>query len=220
MNNTISQTYQFGYWFYPPESHQAPGGNRLDIVLRDTQNDQNFATKNVHVSVKSEENRIEILTIHHPWLLESSFQLCAGAIEIISQRGEKVEAYTLGGNIFLDSEETSTTCILKSPAPIIRFDIAVLVHKIFVEEMEILLAERKAVRLPENHHTFDNRLANIEPFLLYLVILKALTDKFDKAHRKEEPQTMDFINFLHGELRRLQNEGLIPFYLPSLEEVL
>ena len=125
----------------------------------------------------------------------------------------------MGGSLEIETQDTWTACILTSPAPILEITSNEAVEEIFIEELEILLAERKAALLYETND-FDARIINAHPLELYTSMLNALIDKFDHNHHKEYPQVLELINFLHDEKRRLQDESLLPLFTPSLEELL
>jgi len=106
-----------------------------------------------------------------------------------------------------------------SPAPILEITSNEAVEDLFIEELQITLAERKAALLNETND-YDARIINAPPIQLYAAMLNALIDKFDHSHHKEDPQLLELIHFLHAEKRRLQDEDLLPLFIPSLEEIL
>jgi hypothetical protein len=212
-------TLEFGYWFSPPKSKGVPGGNRLEIVLPESPIGEFITPKSVHVSVKSRQGFPEKLKIIHPWSFGRTYQLLPGVIEIIPTDGEKVEAFTLGGDLEIETQDTMTTCILTSPAPILEIPSNEAVEDLFIEELQITLAERKAALLNEAND-YDARIINAPPMQLYAAMLNALIDKFDHSYHKEDPQLLELIHFLHAEKRRLQDEDLLPLFVPSLEELL
>jgi hypothetical protein len=219
MTTQNPKTLEFGYWFSPPESKGAPDGNRLEIILLESPGGEYFTPRSVHLSVKSRQAFPEKLKINHPWSFGKTYQLLPGIIEIIAADGEKVEAFTLGGGLEIKTQDTLTACILTSTAPILEITSNGTVEDLFIEELEIILAERKAALLNESLD-YDARIINIPPLELYVAMLNDLIDKFDQSHHKEDPQLLELIHFLHAEKRRLQDEGLLPLSTPSLEELL
>jgi hypothetical protein len=213
------KTLEFGYWFSPSESKGAPGGNRLEIVLPESPSGEYFTPISVHLSVKSRQGFTEKLKITHPWSFGKSYQLIPGVIEIIAVDDKKVEAFTLGGDLEVEIQGTLTACIVTSPAPIFEITTIGLVENLFIEELEITLAERRAALLNDSLD-YDARIINIPPLELYAAILNAMIDKFDHSHHKEDLQLLELINLLHSEKRRLQDEGLKPLLTPPLEELL
>ena len=219
MTTQNPKTLELGYWFSPPESKGAPGGNRLEISLPESPIGEFFTPISVHLSVKSRQDFPEKLKIIHPWTFGQNYQLLPGVIEIIPTDGEKVEAFTLGGDLEIEMRDTMTTCIVTSPAPILEITSNGTIEDLFIEELQILLAERRAVLLNEAND-YDDRIIDAPPMELYAAMLNALIDKFDHSHHKEDPQLLELIHFLHAEKRRLQDEDLLPMVAPSLEELL
>jgi hypothetical protein len=209
---------KYGYWYYPPESKHAPGGNRLDIILVETPTGQHFDPQFVNLPVKKGEV-MENLKIHHPWKFGSAYQVCAGRVRIIDRKGKIEEAFSFGGELTVQVQDTLTACTLKSPAPILEFTEIDPIKLALIDEVEILLAKRKVDSLA-NPMAFEGRLANAEPFTLYLAALNALINKFDNEQHSFDPLVIQFSNFLHDEYKRLKNEGYIPFSPPKLEEIL
>lgn len=219
MSTGASNTIEFGYWFYPPKSKNAPGGNRLDIVLRETQTGRFFHAQYVRLCVRASRNAFEMIRIHHPWAFGDQYQALPGFVEIYNEKEEKVEAYTLGGNLKVQQYANSTLCTLESPAPIVELNNIEPPLELFIEEIEILLAERRAALLNEALD-YEERILLTEPMELYLSVLNAMLEKFDHSQHKDNAQILQFINFLHTEKRRLTKEGLIPLYVPTLENLL
>ena len=212
------QENKFGYWFYPPDSHHAPGGNRLDIIIKEIPTDQHFDPKFINLPIKS-KGGIEALKFHHPWIFGKKYQVCTGLVEMIDRKGIKEEAFTFGGNLTIDSKDNFTLFILESPAPIIDINAADQVKITFVEEVEILLAERRAALLT-NKNAYESHLVDINPLNLYVTCVHTLIGKYEQMNHKENPENIGFLNFLHAEIRRLKDEKLAPSFIPSLEDIL
>ena len=141
-------------------------------------------------------------------------------VEIIDHRGEKFEALTFGGRLQIDSQESFTTCTLQSPAPILIITDARPIEKLFVDEIRILLAERRAERLAEPH-SFEERLINADILELYISIINALVGKMEHTHHKENTQITQLLNFIHNERKRIQEERLVPIYIyPDIDDIL
>jgi hypothetical protein len=213
----LNKEPKMGYWYH--HYGHAPGALRLDIAISEVPTGMHFDPSVVHLAVKSNQDSIERLAIHHPWIFANTYQACAGLVEIVDRRGKKEEAYTFGGSLTIKSRDTVTTCVLESPAPILEISSANPIMMMFIEEIEILFAKRKAVLLYESHN-YEKLLVNADPLALYLACLKALVEKFDNFNHKEDPCILQFINFLHAEKKRLKDEGYEPDLSSDLEEIL
>ena len=220
MSKTNNQTEpKFGYWFTPPESSHAPGGSRLEVFINEKPTEHHFDPEKLDLWVMSKENSLESLTIRHPWDFAPTYQALAGSIEAIDRYGKKEQAFSFGGSLKIDSQKTFTVCILESSAPILEISSAGQISMLFTEEIEILLAERRAELLSKSY-TYEKHLMSADPLILYIACLNALTDKFEHSHRKEGLHIHEFLNFLHVEGKRLKDEGLTPHNVPTLEELL
>ncbi|MFC1879134.1 hypothetical protein ACFLZW_04415 [Chloroflexota bacterium] len=219
MLTNLDKAKKFGYWFNAPETVHAPGGNRLDIVLNESPTKGKIGARSVDLSVKSGEDSIVSIRIQHPWPFERTYQVCAGLVEIFNDKGEPFEALTLGGQLHLDTQEEFTACTLESPAPILLITDARPIEMLFVDEIKILLAELRAERLAEPH-SFEIRLINAHPLVLYISLIDALVEKMEQSHHKENSQVIQLINFVHAERKRLLEQRLAPSYVPALEEIL
>jgi hypothetical protein len=219
MSTINSKTLEIGYWFFPPESKQAPGGNRLEVILSETPIWGNSSPKSIHVTVKSRQGTAEKLKVTHPWRFRYSHELLTGLIEIHTIDGSKVEAFTLGGSLEIYTNDALTTCIIKSPAPIVEITMNGTIHDLFIDELEIILAKHRAAHLydpPED----DTGVITASPLELYAAILNDMLESFDHSHHKEDTQVQELINFLHAEVRRLQVESQLPQFIHPLEELI
>lgn len=210
---------KLGYWFSPPDSKQAPGGNRLEVIIEANPSLKHFDPKKISLKVKSEDGFLEHINIVHPWYFETSYQALTGLVEIVDRKGKKEEAFIFGGNLIIEAEETSTTCRLSSSAPILQVSRVGSQHMMFIEEVEILLAERSASLLGE-HRSYEIHLATADPFQLYLACLQSLIEKFDSLKRVPEPRIQDFIAFLHGDRKRLEEDGSLTGQALTLDKIL
>ena len=131
---------KYGYLFISPPNSQSPGAERLEIYIHKTPTNHHFDPLKVRLRVASAQTISEPIVIHHPWQFETSFQVVAGVIEIMDRKGKKVEAFSFGGQLTIDSQDSTTTCVLNSPAPIFEIHTNNPVLLSFIEEVEILFA--------------------------------------------------------------------------------
>lgn len=219
MSTINSETLEFGYWFFPPASKQAPGGNRLEVILSETPIWGNVSPKSISLTVKSRQGSAETLKITHPWRFKHSYELLTGLIELHAIDGSKVEAFTLGGSLEIYTNNALTTCIIKSPAPIVEITMNGTIHDLFIDELEIVLARHRAAHLydpPED----GSGVITASPLELYAAILNDMLERFDQSHHKDDTQVQELINFLHVEVRRLQAEGQLPQYIHPVDELI
>jgi hypothetical protein len=218
---------ELGYTFHPQLYPQAPGHPQLDIVLRATPTGLHFDPKWVRLPVASANRGIELLTVRHPWQWKEHYRACEGHVSLHDHKNKVIEAFAFGGDLQIMSEEDRTTCILSSSAPIVEMLPEPLtrgpsVHMMLVEEVEALIAQRRAAWDQEQAPiAFDRRLAAVDPLRLYLACLGALNEKFAHfPHGAEDELTHQFIVFLHAESKALHEMGTWPLYVPPLAELL
>ena len=215
-NSNHLKASDYGYWFYPPESSHAPGGNRLDMFINETAGSQLFDLKNIRLPVE-EDKGIETLRIYHPWPHKPNYHVCAGTVELVDRNGEKEEAFSFGGSLTIQTHDSATTCILSSSAPILHIFSDDKIRMMLIEEIEILLAERRATLSPD---VYEQRLARSDPLSLYVACIHTLTKNYEHVSHQEDSQILPFINFLHAETTRLDKEELSQGLPTSLEEIL
>lgn len=210
---------KLGYWFYPSEDGNAPGGNQLDIVISKTPTLEHFDPERVILNVIKMGKFMYRIKIIHPWNFEHSYKVITGILEIVDRKGKKEEAFTFGGTLKIESEESITICRMTSTAPIMEMNRVDPLLMKFIEEIEILLAERSAALL-EKHRVYEQHLAEVDPFKMYLACLQTLIMKYESSRHLEEIGVEVFSNFLHQERRRLGEAGLLPSKIPSIIEIL
>jgi hypothetical protein len=213
---------ELGYFFYPRSYPHAPGHPRLDITIPQTPTGRHFDPMTVRLLVRARSHItsviVETIRIHHPWPYESEFQACTGRIIIEDRHDKVVEAFTLGGNLNIVTKDTATKCILESSAPILELIDTNLLVISLVDEIEILLAERRAYWLP-TIKTYEQRLVNISPLDLYTACLETLRQKYAQSHRQDE-ESYQLVHFISDEIGSLKKQCLWPDKVPTITEIL
>ncbi len=220
MNSENNISPDLGYWFEPPEDPNAPGGNRLKINLRENPSSQHFDPAQVEFLSDSggDKEDLENLKVYHPWPYETKYTVYAGKVRIKAKKG-KIEVFTFGGHLEIVAQEDHTHCVLTSTAPLLRTEDKETIPEMFIEECEILLAERRAARLAQPH-LYKEHISTADPLLLYLAILRELDKRFMNYPRKDVLHINKFLNYLHSEQDRLETAGMVPLYQPELDKLL
>jgi hypothetical protein len=213
-----------GYRFWPKKYPQSAGHPRLDINIFSAPSEMHFDPKVIRIPVFTSVDRfhpqgIEQLKVHHPWLSQSSYHVAPGMLIISDRKDKKVEAFTFGGTLQIDGAEKYTKCVIQSDAPIIEIDGTNTTVMTMVEEIEIILAERRILWV-QNEEEFEARLEEIPPSVLYAACLEELKTKIDHSHSRETSEIQDFNKLIAGEKRSLIEEGLWPEKVPSISEIL
>jgi hypothetical protein len=169
MVNT-TQPYDLGYTFYPPRHHHDPGHPRLDITLRASPTELHFDPEKVELHIVSPTERIENLSVTHPWTGIRDFQVYPGRIVLRDRVDKTAKAFTFGGRLEIHPEDKQTVCTIQSNAPILSLTIDRSLAVMLAEEVEIMLAERRAA-WANDISSFEDRLKSIDPSTFYLATL-------------------------------------------------
>lgn len=210
---------EYGYYFHSREHSDSPGHPRLDVFLRSVPTGKHFDPEKLSLTIASEHRGTESLKIRHPWSWLKQYRACAGRVILQDRKGKKVEAFTFGGDLRIESEETLTTCYLTSPAPILELMGTSSIPELMAEEMEIVFAERRA-RWEPDHTKFYDRLAEVDPLTLYFAFLEALKGKFEPFTVLGDELVQQFAHFIQHEIKALQDLHEWPIYLPTIDELL
>ena len=213
LENTLPK---IGYLYHYPKIDEPTDKFRLDIFISSIPTEQHFDVLSTHVFVKTPKGAIERLTITHPWSYRTTANVSAGVVIMEDRKGKKEEAFTFGGKLNIVEQEMQTICVLKSSAPILEISAATPLHKLFIDELEIILAKRQATYA--NHYDYETLLCNADPFDLYRACLKELTEKFDLFSLKDEKYSQ-FLMYLHSQEYRLREAGLSYKPAPNLDEI-
>lgn len=220
MGVDLSDVPDLGYFFYPGETIDHPGHPRLDVVIREQPTLHHYDPEWVSFVVASAAGLVEGLTIHHPWQGDSRYRICAGRIILCDRLGKRVEAFSFGGQLHIDSNQERTVCALVSPAPIFSvyafYDLATWV----VDEVEILLAEQRAQWCPEHPHDFEDRVAAADPSVLYASCLVALQGRLRSQRSSGDRLVSAARHFVIHEIKRLQDRQAWPPDVPVLDQFL
>ena len=213
-----------GFAFLPNQDPHALGHLRLDIRMSNTPSNVNFNPKEVQLSIltsvdRSHPNRLEHLTAYHPWTNQRSFRVVPGLVMIINHEGEKMEAFTFGGTLEIATGETYTDCVIESPAPIFWLETSSHLIKTLIEEVEILLAHRRA-EWGQEQEKYEARLAAIPVMTFYIACLQHILTSLEHSPRRDVLDIQDLILLIEQEQRRLKKAGLLPEEIPSIQEIL
>ena len=214
---------ELGYSFLPTAEPHDIGHAQLTVVIRPAPTEKHFDPEVAVCTVAvtsggTASGGVMPLRVHHPWILDTPYRVCAGHIRLEDRKGKQVTAFTFGGELHIDSDVHRTICHFTSPAPILehsrqRDTLEVLLG----EEVEILFAERRAAARNQADG-FDHRLAAADPLQLYLACLSALRDKIDQWPAWEEPIHAEFKHFLHTTLENRSADAAIE--IPALTDLL
>ncbi|MBK8989346.1 MAG: hypothetical protein IPM39_25345 [Chloroflexi bacterium] len=217
MTTNTRTNVPLGYIFHPGPSHFGSAG--FDAILTTKPTQQHFDPDYLHVTAGAARGT-QRLEIHHPWRLADHYAVCAGRI-LLSDRFKKcVEVFTFGGQLTIVTSEEQTLCTFASAAPFLDLVTSHSVTTLFTNEVEILLAQRRAARNLHVSGEFDAILLRLDPLLLYVSCLAEIRQKFKLYPAHDDQVVQRFKYRIEQEIGRLQQEGLWPAHIPKPAEII
>jgi hypothetical protein len=195
------QAHELGYEFYPFPSAKRVGYARLEVNLLRAPTFEHYDPEEMVAPVMFAKDKvvgIERLRIQHPWHGLERYRAAPGRVVLTDRRGKEVEAFTFGGELEIESSSAHTRCLLTSPVPILNLVNMQDTDGLLAQEVEILLAERRALWL-EKPDTFEERLLALEPQELYAACLASLRQKFAHYPYQDDQAMHGLINALRSE---------------------
>ena len=214
-----SSEFDLGYVFYPPTHPGDPGHSRLDIHLPLAPSGRHFDVSAVHFSVFTALDLIDPLSVslHHLGPFEG--RISPGRIIIESFEKKTVEAFTFGGKYQVEMQPDLTICTFRSQTPILEIIHEETVSSMLAEEVEILLAGRRA-HWAQDPDALAKRLAGLDPVTLYHACLEELRIKFKLLPHLQNSFSITFNQFLNTECRGFQSKYGQGDLAQSFEELL
>ena len=208
-----------GYVFYPPTHPGDLGHSQLDVFLRQAPSERHFDVYGVHFSVFTVLDFIEPLSVslHHLGPFEG--RICPGRIIMESFEKKTLEAFTFGGEYQVEMQPDMTICTIRSQTPILEIIHQETVSSILAEEVEILLASRRAA-WAQDPDALAKRLAGLDPVTLYHACLEELQKKFKLLPHLQNSFSNTFNQFLNAECRGFQSKYGQGDLAQSFEELL
>ena len=207
---------KIGYVYHYPQINQTESKFRLDMYLSSIPTEKHFDILRVRVSAKSKQGTVNLIKILHPWGFGTSMDVCAGVVVMEDRKGNKEEAFTFGGKLTIVEEEMQTKCILESSAPILEISEATSMHRLFIDELKIILAKQQAAY--NNHEEYERLLCSAEPVDLYAACIDRMTKEIKSSSPKTE-EHYQLLRYLHSQVHRMQAANMIPSPAPCLDEI-
>ena len=179
----MSDALPFGYAFEPDCSPDAPAHTHLRVVLRANPTHAHYDPEHVTLPVITRLGEIEPLRVFHPWPADRGYTAAAGRVIVQDRVGKKVEAFTFGGELTIDTEPDHVLLRLASPAPILALQFPASVSDHLVAAVEGLLAQRRAAHdMAGEPHRLEARLAALDPVTLYQACLRSLANRLHAGY--------------------------------------
>jgi hypothetical protein len=172
-----------GYTFSPPCNPDQLCHRKLDGILQGTPTLLHYDPETVIFRVAPNKLGNSAIKDHYPWIGKEKCCIFVSTV-IMKGRVEKVvEVFTFGGELLIVSNDEHTHCSLKSPVAVLWLDPVdsfLQMENFLADEVNILLAKRRE-SWDEEHpkDDFDKRIANTDPFMLYMTSISVLQEKFN-----------------------------------------
>ena len=223
---TVSESAEkpdLGYKFYPSKHPQSPGYPRVDIYIYETPTEHHFDPDKVIVNVIQPDHKLDTLLVRHPFsslMEEPVFQVCAGIVTIEDHKGKKVELFTFGGELRVESFDTYTLCCLTSPVPIINMVGLSPAQQRLADQIICILAERRAARL-QSSGSFDQKLTTTSPEMLYCSFILELDNRLKRLPSAGSNLLIEMRSLVRKEMEVLKKQGVWPAgRVPPISEIL
>lgn len=220
MNNTIdiSQEPDLGYVFYPRKEEDLFGNLRMDVIFHEQPTLRHYDPQSTRCTV-ARHGSSETLLIHYG-TPPDHYQICAGRILISDRVAKHVEGFCFGGTLDIFHRPQETICVFQSPVPILDMNTYHSTDMLLANEVEILIAERRAAWDPQHPHDFTAHLAQLDPTTLFITSVDALTAKFANHPLLIDPVYRQFFHMLEHERSEWQQNGRWPADVPRLMDLL
>ncbi len=228
-HDTIPSSFpKWGYLLEELPYPQAPGGRRLTVNLFAEPTGMHFdpykavfpVIERITHGLSGDRYALSLLTVEHPWEGRPQHQVAAGRVRVLDHEDREEVWFTFGGTLTLERQSGVTTARLISPAPILEVggSASEEMVRLLADEAEELLAQRRAAHLPDHLAGLAARMAKVDPWLLYCVVLHTLEAKFEAL--PEQPVEERFLEFLRQQIQILREAERCPHPLPRLQDLL
>ncbi|MCL4266641.1 MAG: hypothetical protein KJ069_25830 [Anaerolineae bacterium] len=214
----ISHEPDLGYVFYPATAENNFGGTRFDVILHEQPTQRHYDPENVQATI-ARQNGTETLHLYYT-TPSGQYRVCPGRIVLTDRVGKQVVAFCFGGDLHVIHQPPETICVFQSPVPMLDMTTYHSTDMLFANEVEILIAQRRAAWDPQHPHHFEQHMAQIDPALLYAACLDALATKFAAMPHGSDPTRRQFVHLLREEMKSWQQNGRWPLAIPRLTDLL
>jgi len=220
MENKTDLEKDLGYLYLPFRHGGSNGFRELIINIPEQPSHEHFDPVEVHVHAVVHPGVIEEHTLFHPYTAHAKMSLAPGKIIIQDRRGKREEAFNFGSRLTILNQPESTQCRIVSEAPILPDNRTGSVTADLVDEIEILLAERRAAWLGRGEEEFEKKLLSVNPLLLCAALLNEISSEF-KDHQLQSLSTnRRLLAFVREEIHLLRENGRWPADVPPMEELI
>lgn len=205
-----------GYEFDLPKSAARPVHHRLTVWIRPVPTEHHFDPETLSCPAASGDTVI----VRHPWTEGAGFRVRIGLLQLKDRKNKVVEAFSFGGALRIESQESETRCDFTSPAPLLPILEADSLQAQVTFEIEAVVGACRAQwngRHPDSD--FEAALARPEPLALYAACLETVEARLRAIHSSDEPLHA-VLHYIDHERDALRDDGQWPEAGRKLMELL
>lgn len=212
----------WGYYLLPKPHPQCPGYTGLLVAIRKKPTGKHFDPQSIHLRLCDEHGEAEWarLSLESPSELpiEGSMHVCPGRVVLRDRSDKRVGFFVFGGSLEAVSIPGETVYSLRSLAPVLQITEGLQsIPDQLAFETEELIGEAQG-KWGLNDKGFARRLAQVDPFQLYLAVLNSILARYEQDHALQE--TFHRLHLaLHSEKRWLMERGEWLATPPTMEEL-
>lgn len=199
-----------GYKFYRENHNLTIGYDRLDVCIDPTPTGVHFDPEKVVVPIFLPNGAIDSLTVRNPFLSVAGggeYRIAPGKILISDRIGKKVEVFTFGGSMKIETLGNETISRITSNVPMLEVSALNMIKQRFADEATCMLAERRAALL-QSPGTFEKKLFNTNPEKLYCAFLNEFENHLQRIPISGSETFNTIHNYVKKEIERLRKEGI------------
>jgi len=209
-----------GYAFKSGLPSGAVSPHQLEIWLRALPTEHHYDPESVTCRVVSSQPVVETLVIRHPWTELYHYQIPVGLISLNDRRDKKIEAFSFGAELQIESNPEATGCVFESSAPILALVDPNSLATRLTAEVEALLGQQRAKWNGQRSDAdFDEYLAGVDPFTLYVACLVSVAQRLGTLHPLDN-RLHEILHFTDHEHKTLRSAGVWPLEPQSLDALL
>lgn len=221
MTDNQLQHQDLGYVFVPFESRSSIGFHEMIVNITREPSESHFDPVEMSMRAAGQDTDfVEHHTIFHPYTFGSSLRLIPGKICIKDRKGKRVEVFCFGGTLTIDSKSDGTQCHLVSKPPILYPNHAGVTVQDLEDEIQILLARRRAAWIARGEEAFETKMLEIDPSLLCAACLAEIVKEFNDQEMQSLGTNRRLMQVVRKEISDLKAAEQWPASVPPIEEIL
>ncbi len=209
---------QQGYYFHPHTYNFPIGHPQLDFDLLAQPGDRLFKVKLAHFRIWENDN-LRSETLSHRVRQPGKLQVFPGRFSLETFDGQLLNGFCFGGELEIIHFPDFTRCHLISPAPIGNLsDNPEAPQYLVISELAAMVATERAGK--EDDEAFWKKLAQTDPFQLFIAGLAALEQKAKKlASVAKTAQYRQLAHQVSQAVQTVKDAGEWPDSVPDLAKI-